>query len=153
MTGTGETRGCIFCDAFLHIDDPESLVVFSGRTCFVILNLYPYNSGHVMIVPNRHVGTLADMTAAELDELMELGRRVEMALNEVYRPQGLNLGMNLGKPAGAGILDHLHMHVVPRWHGDTNFISVVGSVRVLPEELSQTTARLRPILRRLAEES
>ena len=152
VTGTAEARECIFCDALKRHDESDSLVLFCGRTCFVLLNLYPYNNGHLMVVPNRHVGTLADALADELSELVELSRRAEIALTEVYRPHGLNLGINLGKPAGAGVLDHLHMHVVPRWNGDTNFMSVVGNVRVLPEELSQTAARLRPIFRRLADQ-
>jgi ATP adenylyltransferase len=103
-----------------------------------------------MVVPRRHVGTLAALDAAELRELAELTRRSEIALTEAYQPQGLNVGMNLGRPAGAGVLDHLHVHLVPRWTGDTNFMSVVGNVRVLPEELSQTAVRLRPIFERLS---
>ena len=98
-----------------------------------------------MVVPNRHIASLADATPEELHELMELTRRAEIALTEAYAPHGMNMGINLGKPAGAGVLDHLHMHVVPRWNGDTNFMTVVGETRVLPEELPQTAARLRPI--------
>jgi ATP adenylyltransferase len=149
VTGAADARGCIFCDA-LSGGDGESLVLFRGAACYVILNLYPYNSGHLMIVPNRHVATLADASPGELRELIELTRRAEIALTEAYRPHGLNMGINLGRPAGAGILDHVHMHVVPRWNGDTNFMSVVGSVRVLPEDLPQTSAKLRPIFERLA---
>jgi ATP adenylyltransferase len=119
----------------------------------VILNLFPYNNGHLMIVPNRHVATLASLTPDERDELMVLAQRAEQAVGEAYRPEGLNVGLNLGRPAGAGIADHLHVHVVPRWTGDTNFISVVGQVRVLPEELETTAARLRPIFERLAAEA
>jgi ATP adenylyltransferase len=129
------------------------LIVFGGGTCFVILNLYPYNSGHLMVVPRRHVGTLAAAAADELCEMMELTRRAEVALTEAYRPHGLNIGMNLGRPAGAGVLDHLHIHVVPRWNGDTNFMSVVGEVRVLPETLDRTAERLRPIFARLEAEA
>jgi ATP adenylyltransferase len=127
--------------------------LFCGPTCFVILNLFPYNNGHLMIVPNRHVATLASLTPDERDELMVLAQRAEQAVGEAYRPEGLNVGLNLGRPAGAGIADHLHVHVVPRWTGDTNFISVVGQVRVLPEELETTAARLRPIFERLAAEA
>jgi len=141
-------QGCIFCEA-PATDDPASLVVFDGVTGFVILNLFPYNSGHLMVVPKRHVGALADLSAPELTELMRLTRRAEMALTEAYRPQGLNVGINLGRPAGAGVLDHVHVHIVPRWTGDTNFMSVVGDVRVLPEELGDTARRLRPIFARL----
>ena len=148
MTRTEEERGCVFCEALSH-DAGRALVVAEGQTCFAILNLYPYNSGHLMIVPRRHVGTLAALEPVELGELATLTRWAEMALTEAYQPQGLNVGMNLGRPAGAGILDHLHVHLVPRWTGDTNFMSVVGNVRVLPEELSHTADRLRPIFDRL----
>jgi ATP adenylyltransferase len=140
----------VFCDA-LHHDDGRALVLDEGPTCFVILNLYPYNAGHLMIVPRRHVGTLAGLEAPELSELGVLTRRAEMALTEAYEPQGINVGMNLGRPAGAGVLDHLHVHLVPRWTGDTNFMSVVGNVRVLPEELPRSAERLRPIFHRLSQ--
>ena len=150
MTGAGQPGGCVLCDALARAAD-EPLLLFRGRTCFVILNLYPYNNGHLMVVPNRHVATLAEAALDELAELMALTRHAEMALAEAYRPQGLNIGMNLGRPAGAGIADHLHVHVVPRWSGDTNFMSVVGNVRVLPEELAETVARLKPIFDRLGE--
>ncbi len=149
MTASGEPQGCVFCEAAAQADGPGSLVVFRGTGCYVLLNLYPYNNGHLMVVPNRHVATLAEASAAELAELIDLTRRAEIALTEAYQPQGLNIGVNVGRPAGAGIVDHLHVHVVPRWAGDTNFMSVVGNVRVLPEELPQTAARLRPIFERL----
>jgi ATP adenylyltransferase len=148
VTRTEEERGCVFCDA-LASEAGRALIVSEGDTCFVILNLYPYNSGHLLIVPRRHVGTLAALETPELVELATLTRRADMALTEAYQPQGLNIGMNLGRPAGAGVLDHLHVHLVPRWTGDTNFMSVVGHVRVLPEELPQTAERLRPIFDRL----
>jgi len=151
VSGSGEPKGCVFCDAQRQ-PEAASLVLFRGATCFVILNLYPYNNGHLMVVPNRHVALLANAEPEELTELMALTRVAEMALTEAYRPQGLNVGMNLGRPAGAGIADHMHIHVVPRWTGDTNFMSVVGGVRVLPEELDQTAARLRPIFERLVSE-
>ena len=151
MTGTSTPGQCIFCEAPQQ-PEADSLVVFRGTACFVILNLYPYNSGHLMVVPNRHIGTLADASAAELAELMRLTRRAEMAITEAYRPQGMNIGINLGRPAGAGIVDHVHVHVVPRWTGDTNFMSVVGDVRVLPEEPKATAGRLRPIFERLQQD-
>lgn len=144
--------GCVFCDALAR-DSDGSLIVFRGASCFVILNLYPYNNGHLMVVPQRHVGRLADLSPDEAAEMMSLTRAVEVALDELYKPHGFNMGLNLGKSAGAGVLDHLHMHVVPRWYGDTNFMTVVGDTRVLPEDLSQTAARLRPILARVATES
>jgi len=148
VTAAAGTPGCVFCDALAG--DPEGLIVFRGVTCFVILNLYPYNNGHLMVVPERHIGRLSDLDPGEVTELMALTRVVEMALQELYQPHGFNMGLNLGKSAGAGVLDHLHMHVVPRWNGDTNFMTVVGETRVLPEELDQTAGRLRPILSRLA---
>jgi ATP adenylyltransferase len=140
----------VFCDAAQN-DEGRALTVFDGDTCYVILNLYPYNSGHLMVVPRRHVASLAHLTTAELTEMAELTRRCEMTLTEAYAPQGINLGMNLGRPAGAGIVDHLHVHLVPRWTGDTNFMSIIGNVRVLPEELPRTAERLRPIFQRLAQ--
>jgi ATP adenylyltransferase len=146
VTGTGSADGCIFCDT------ANDLVLIRARLSFVILNLYPYNNGHLMIVPNRHVGTLHATTEDERRELMRLTRHAEIALTEAYTPQGINIGLNLGRPAGAGVLDHLHIHVVPRWTGDTNFMSVVGNVRVLPEELGETAKRLAPIFHRLADE-
>ena len=147
MTGTGKAEGCIFCDA------AGDLVLLRGRSCYVILNLYPYNNGHLMVVPNRHLPSLAAATPEELVELMQLTRFAEIAITEAYEPQGINIGINLGRPAGAGIVDHLHVHLVPRWNGDTNFMSVVGNVRVLPEELPQTAERLRPIFERLAKQT
>ena len=148
ITGTGQPTGCVFCQA-LEVAGAAPLIVYRGATCFVILNLFPYNSGHLMVVPNRHVASLASATPEELAELIELTRRCEVALTEAYAPHGLNMGINLGKPAGAGILDHVHMHVVPRWNGDTNFMTVVGETRVLPEELLVTADRLRPVFDRL----
>jgi ATP adenylyltransferase len=138
---------CIFCDASeLGRDE---LVLVRGRVSYVILNLYPYNNGHVMVALNRHVATLASTTGDEQAELMRFTRHAEIALTEAYAPQGINIGVNLGRPAGAGVLDHLHVHLVPRWNGDTNFMTVVGNVRVLPETLDETAKRLRPIFERL----
>lgn len=138
---------CIFCDpsAGREID----LVVFRGERSYVILNLYPYNNGHLMVVPDRHLGALEALTPDEQTELMRLTRLSEMVLNEAYKPQGINVGINLGKAAGAGIENHLHIHLVPRWSGDTNFMTAVGETRVLPEDLTATAARLRPIFAKL----
>src|SRR5262245_47910389 len=148
-SASGGTTDCIFC----NITEPGrgNLIVARGVVSFVILNLYPYNNGHLMVVPNRHVPNLASMTREELDELMQLTRRSEMALDEAYKPQGINVGINLGRPAGAGVADHLHVHLVPRWNGDTNFMTVVGNVRVVPEALDATKAKLEPIFERLAQ--
>jgi ATP adenylyltransferase len=144
------TPPCIFCDALAHLDS-EPLVVHRGHAAFVLLNKYPYNNGHLMVVPHRHVGWLADLTREELAEFMWLTQQAEKALTAVYHPHGFNMGLNLGKPAGAGVLDHLHLHVVPRWNGDTNFMSVVGETRVLPEELPRTAERLRAAFKALGQ--
>jgi ATP adenylyltransferase len=150
--GSG-SGGCIFCDAATDSgQDEDQLVLVRRPQAYVILNRYPYNNGHLMVVTNRHVATFHASTAAELSELMELVRHAEIALTEAYTPQGINVGINLGRPAGAGVVDHLHVHLVPRWTGDTSFISVIGQVRVLPEELGQTAQRLRPIFERLRRE-
>jgi ATP adenylyltransferase len=141
----GASKGvsaCIFCDALARADG-DPLIVHRGRTCFVILNKFPYNNGHLMIVPNRHVGRLVSLESDELAEFGQLTQVAERVLTRAYDPHGFNMGLNLGKPAGAGVLDHLHMHVVPRWNGDTNFMSIVGETRVLPEELTQTGVRIR----------
>jgi ATP adenylyltransferase len=150
VTGAGGDSGCIFCDTAQP--GREDLIVARGRLSFVILNLYPYNNGHLMVVPTRHVASLALTTAEERDELMRFTRHAEMALTEAYTPQGINVGINLGRPAGAGVVDHLHVHLVPRWNGDTNFMSVIGDVRVLPEALATTKKRLQPIFERLERE-
>jgi ATP adenylyltransferase len=144
-----EQSGCIFCDALAEAGG-HPLIVHRGERTFVILNKYPYNNGHLMVVPHRHVGRLADLDQAELLEFATLAQLAERALGEAYAAHGFNMGLNLGKPAGAGVLDHVHLHVVPRWHGDTNFISVVGETRVLPEELPATADRLRDVFGRLA---
>jgi ATP adenylyltransferase len=145
-----ESVACIFCEPRGPNAD---LVVFRGRLCYVILNLYPYNNGHVMVVPHRHIRDLASTTAEERAEFMALARLSEIALHEAYDPHGINAGINLGRPAGAGVLNHLHLHLVPRWNGDTSFMSVVGNTRVLPEDLSHTASRLRPIFERLGREN
>ena len=140
---------CVFCSA-LDGSEPSPLTLHHGDGCFVILNKYPYSNGHLMVVPRRHIGKLSAATPAELSELMALTRTAEMVLTEAYDTHGLNVGMNLGRPAGAGVLDHLHIHVVPRWNGDTNFMTVTAGTRVVPEEPAQTVERLRPIFQRLA---
>jgi ATP adenylyltransferase len=158
VTGEKQDGGCVFCraadaarpDAAPRPADADSLVVFSGTTCFVVVNLYPYNNGHLMVAPYRHAGTLSALTADELQELALLTQRSEAALTAAYSPHGLNVGINLGKPAGAGVLDHIHVHLVPRWNGDTNFMTVAAGVRVLPEDLRDTVTRLRPIFERLS---
>jgi ATP adenylyltransferase len=145
--GPEPDKACIFCD---DAPDRERLILTRGRFAYVILNKYPYNNGHMMVAPLRHVGTLAATTDAERIELIRLTRHAEMTLSEGYKLHGINVGLNLGRAAGAGVVDHLHIHLVPRWHGDTSFMSVVGNTRVLPEDLDATAARLRPIFDRLA---
>ena len=146
-SASGAASECIFCTA----PGRDDLVLARGRLTYVILNLYPYNNGHLMVVPDRHVATLEASTPEERAELMRFTRHAEMALTEAYAPQGINIGINLGRPAGAGVLDHLHVHLVPRWNGDTNFMTVIGNVRVLPEDLGATAQKLRPIFERLAQ--
>ena len=148
VTGAGgDTPGCIFC----NIDQPgrDELVLARGRFTYAILNLYPYNNGHLMLVPYRHLPSLAQTTMDEQTELIRFTRYAEMAITEAYTPQGMNVGINLGRPAGAGVVDHLHVHVVPRWNGDTNFMSTIGNTRVLPEDLAATKKKLQPIFERL----
>ena len=153
VSTTGDPHACVFCAALQDGAAGAPLIVYRGRHAYVILNLFPYNSGHLMVVPHRHIATLAAATHDERCELMDLTRVAEQALTEIYKPQGLNVGMNLGRSAGAGIVDHMHVHIVPRWHGDTNFMTVVGEVRVLPEDLAQTAARLRPAFERFASQA
>jgi ATP adenylyltransferase len=145
---SGPTNDCIFCDT--SGEGRDALIVARGPSTYVVLNKYPYNNGHLMVVTHRHAPNLATASPDELTELMQFTRYAEMALTEAYSPQGINVGINLGRPAGAGILDHLHIHLVPRWNGDTSFMTAIGNVRVLPEDLEATAARLRPIFQRLA---
>lgn len=149
VTSVTPAPGCVFCDE-PFAPDSQSLVVFQGALCYVLLNRFPYNNGHVMVAPYRHVGALSSLTVDEVRELSQLEQRCERALIEAYQPQGINVGINLGKSAGAGILEHLHVHFVPRWDGDTNFMTVIGTTRVLPEGLVSSAARLRAIFRDLA---
>ena len=137
---------CIFCDALRRNDDAKALIVYRGKKSFVILNRYPYTSGHVMIVPYAHVAELEMCDDATQAEMMRLATRAERAFKENYKPDGVNLGMNLGKAAGAGVTGHLHMHALPRWFGDTNFMTVTGETRVHPEELTVTYERMKKSL-------
>ena len=137
--------GCVFCRKMEETRDEENLVLYRGLNNFVLLNLYPYTSGHLMIAPYSHIGQLCLADDATWTELMHLTRKAEQAIQTAYRPEGINLGMNLGKSAGAGIADHIHMHVLPRWQADSNFISVIGETRVLPEALSDTYRKLKPL--------
>jgi ATP adenylyltransferase len=146
--GDKRTTGCFLCThASAPERDRENLVLWRTQTVFVLLNLYPYNSGHLLVAPYLHTGELAGLDATVASELMHVTQRSVGILQQVYTPEAFNLGMNLGKPAGAGIPDHLHVHVVPRWNGDTNFMPVTAATKVLPETLQQTYSRLEPLFR------
>ncbi len=134
--------GCIFCDAAAGSDDSHTFVVHRGQQSFIIMNLFPYNTGHVMVVPYRHRSRSVELTDDEMLELMRLTDFSIRAQERAFRPEGFNIGMNLGRAAGAGIDDHLHIHVVPRWVGDTNFMPVLGDVKVIPEHLEATYKQL-----------
>ena len=138
-----KTEGCIFCVKWGEERDEENLLIYRGTHCFVILNLFPYNNGHLMVVPIRHVADLGDLSDEEKLEVVQLIERAMNALRQVMGPEGFNVGMNVGRPAGAGIEDHLHVHVVPRWNGDTNFMSVLGDTKVISESLGSCYQRLR----------
>jgi ATP adenylyltransferase len=144
MSGAARPEGCIFCD--MAASDPAQdrvrLILYRGRLNLIVLNLFPYNCGHAMIAPYRHTGTLAGLGTETMTEMMELTRDLEAALKNAYQPQGYNMGMNLGRAAGAGIEDHLHLHVLPRWTGDANFMTTVGESRILPEDLGTTYEKL-----------
>ena len=150
-----QDRDCVFCNMVAAVewavsagmprDEAEgaALIVESGHNCFLCLNRYPYSSGHVMVVPYLHMQSLAELPEEAAFEMMSTSRRAERALRQVYRPDGLNLGMNLGEAGGAGVAEHIHMHALPRWSGDTNFMSTVAGTRILPEELPVTWKKLR----------
>lgn len=130
--------GCIFCDKPSQQRDAEHLILWHGHTAFVIMNLYPYNNGHLMIAPYAHVASLTALDAPQRAELLDLTATCERILQQAFNPEGFNIGMNLGSAAGAGIAEHLHMHVVPRWAGDTNYMTVVGDLRIIPQHIEAT---------------
>ena len=142
----GKQPGCIFCDALALNRDEETLIVHRARKSFVILNRFPYTSGHVMVVPYAHVAELHLCEPGALEEMMALAQRLEGVYHQEYKPDGMNLGMNLGKAAGAGVAGHLHLHMLPRWIGDSNFMTVTGETRVHPEDLRTTFNRLKKAL-------
>ena len=154
----GEDLRCVFCNMIAAVDwaisegmpaveaERAALILERGETCFVCLNAFPYATGHLLILPCRHTGSLCALSRETLHELIETAQRFELHLRSVYRPAGVNVGMNLGQAAGAGIADHLHLHEVPRWVGDTNFMTVLSETRVLPELLETTWNRLRAVL-------
>jgi ATP adenylyltransferase len=142
IASADKTDECVFCRINREQKDAENFVVHRARLNFIVLNLFPYTSGHLMIVPYEHKASLVDFDTATTTEMLELAKRSQLALEAEYHPDGFNIGMNLGRSAGAGVADHLHLHVVPRWSGDANFVSIVGETRVLPEDLATTLARL-----------
>ena len=140
-TGFGDS--CVFCSITARDDDENTFILHRAARNFVVLNIYPYTSGHLMIVPFEHTADFAALAKETSDELMDLAKRSQALLQETYHPHGFNLGMNLGGAAGAGVSDHLHLHVLPRWSGDANFMTTVGETRVIPEDLRATYERLR----------
>lgn len=148
IRGIADSEGCVFCRILAEDRDRDNFLLCRREHAFAILNLYPYTSGHILIVANRHIPFLRDAQTAELHEFLEIARRCEIALQAEYKPEGFNLGFNLGKAAGAGVAYHLHMHIVPRWFGDTNFVTVVGETRILPEEMHRTYERILPHLQK-----
>ena len=148
VSGADRTSACIFCEAPKESDE-QARIVLRGTHCYVILNTYPYTNGHVMIVPYAHLDELQKLPVDAAHEMMALSQRLESVLRTLYRPDGINLGMNIGKAAGAGVAGHIHMHILPRWVADANFVSVIGETRVLPEAQDVTWERIRKALQNL----
>ncbi len=146
ITTAGKTDACIFCE-LPKLPDEEAKIVHRGQHCYIILNSFPYTSGHVMIVPFAHLDELQKLTEATAQEMMALSQKMERVLRQAYSPEGINLGMNIGRAAGAGIAAHVHMHVLPRWLGDTNFMTVTAESRVLSEALEVTYERIKRAIR------
>lgn len=128
-------NGCFLCNAFQDNQDEKQLVIYRGKECFCLLNRYPYNSGHLMITPNKHKADISDLTDEEMLEIMKLTKDMKETLTKIMKPEGFNIGINLGKPAGAGLIGHFHLHIVPRWGGDTNFMPVISDVKIIPQSL------------------
>lgn len=143
--------GCLFCRLLEADDDQTNLIVYRGNSIAIMLNRYPYNNGHVLLLPYQHTGSLEELPATALTELMTLTQAMLRSLREAYNPDGFNMGLNIGAAAGAGVPDHVHAHLLPRWSGDTNFMTAVADVRVVPEELSATYERLRILLLKYVE--
>jgi ATP adenylyltransferase len=146
ISSADRAPGCIFCDKIAENDDRKNFIVHRGQHCFVILNAYPYTSGHVMVVPYAHLDELVKLPGETAHELIDLSQKMESIFRKVYWAEGVNLGMNIGKCAGAGVVGHIHMHVLPRWTADANFVSVVGETRVLPETLDITYEKIKNAL-------
>jgi len=146
VTNAEKATGCIFCQVLEARNDAKTHIAHRGKHCFVILNTYPYTPGHVMVVPYQHLDELQKLPVEASHEMMGLSQRMEGVLRLLYKPDGVNLGMNIGKAAGAGVAGHIHMHVLPRWVADANFVSVIGETRVLPETLEVTWGRIKEAL-------
>jgi ATP adenylyltransferase len=146
VTAAEKASGCIFCDLPKAGDDAKARIVYRGQNCYIVLNTFPYTPGHVMIVPFAHLDALQKLPVETAQEMMQLSQKMEGTLRELYKPDGINLGMNIGKAAGAGVAGHIHMHVLPRWVADANFVSVIGETRTLPETLEVTYERIRRAL-------
>lgn len=142
-TVEGTRKACIFCEAVKKPDD-ESLILYRGKKGYIIMNLYPYNTGHVMVVPYRHVASIEDLTDEEMLEMGILVKIAVRAIRRVYNPHGFNIGINLGRVAGAGVEDHVHIHIVPRWNGDTNFMPVIAGVKVISQDVREAYKMLKP---------
>jgi ATP adenylyltransferase len=143
VTGADKPTGCIFCNLPKENDDKHAGIVYRGKHCYVVLNSYPYTAGHVMIVPYEHLDELRKLATEAAHEMMDLTQKMEQVLRSLYKPDGVNLGMNIGAAAGAGVAGHIHMHTLPRWVADANFITVVGETRVIPEALDVTWERIK----------
>ncbi len=143
VTSAGQAAGCLFCTLRDSADDAASYVVHRAQHCFVVLNAFPYTSGHAMIAPYEHADQLDKLARPAAHEMIELTQKLESVLRELYRPDGINLGMNIGRAAGAGVAGHVHMHVLPRWVADANFMSTIGETRILPEDLATTYTRMK----------
>ncbi|MFH0800708.1 MAG: HIT domain-containing protein [Pseudomonadota bacterium] len=142
--------GCVFCEAALPGDDRQRLVLYRGKSCFILMNRFPYNNGHLLIIPYRHTGSLAELTGDEHAEMLRLCANSADVMAKAIEAEGFNCGFNIGKVAGAGITDHVHLHVVPRWLGDTNFMPIIGDTRSMPEYLERTYDRLKPGFEKMA---
>ncbi len=145
IEGTSDASECLFCTKLAEQDGPDNLILHRAERAFVILNRYPYNNGHMMAVPNVHCSSLDELDRETLNELMQLATLALSVLREVYQAESFNLGVNIGLAAGAGVADHVHIHVLPRWPGDTSFMATTAETRVIPESLGETYARLRPV--------
>ena len=150
ILGSRKTKGCIFCQKTKENKDEENYVLFREKNCLVMLNVFPYNNGHLMVAPHRHVKSVENLTEEEAKEMMKILCQMVSLLKEVLHPEGFNVGMNLGKVAGAGVVDHVHLHIVPRWKGDSHFMSVLSDTRIISEALRETYNQLKGKLTKLS---